>query len=158
MARLYLRDENIVGFAKACDALDGAPLAYCYLGLGRELSAKRDPALVANACGLGRAGGGEVACIFYGAYGFLTALSGIIPDLGTDARALCGRLTREDTLEACWRSFGHYVAYNASFVPGRTDRERCADLMVPEGRPMELCESSARREAYAQGIPMGDWQ
>ena len=158
MARLYLRDDNIVGFAKACDALDGAPLAYCYLGLGRELSAKRDPALVANACGLGRAGGGEVACIFYGAYGFLSALSGIIPDFGTDARALCGRLTREDTLEACWRSFGHYVAYNASFVPGRTDRERCADLMVPEGRPMELCESSARREAYAQGIPMGDWQ
>lgn len=159
LARIYLQNSNdIVGFARVCDALETIPLANCYVGLGRELSAERDPAMIVNACGLGRAGGGEVACIFYGAFSLTNNLAGIVSDFGADARALCGRLTREDTLEACWRSFGHYVAYNAPRVPGRTERERCADLMVPEGWPMELCESSARREPYAQGIPMGDWQ
>ena len=159
LTRIYIHDgDNVVGFAKACDTLETIPLASCYLGLGRELSARRDPALIVNACGLGRAGGGEVACIFYAAFAFTNNLSGLVSDLGVDARTLCGRLTREDTLEACWRSFGHYIAYNAPLVPGRTERESCADLMVPPGRPMDFCESAARREPYAQGIPMGDWQ
>jgi hypothetical protein len=127
LARIYLqRGDNldIAGFARACDTLERVPLVNCYIGLGRELSVERDPALLANACGMGRAGGGEVACIFYGAFSFTNSLARIVPDFGVDARALCGRMTREDTIEACWRSFGHYIAYNATIIPGRTDRER----------------------------------
>lgn len=156
--RIYLQwgDNDIAGFARACDVLDPIPLSNCYLGLGRELSGRRDPALIANACGLGRSRGGEVACIFYAAFSFTNNLAGLVPDFGSDARSLCERMTRDDTIEACWRSFGHYIAYNAPVIAGRTERERCLDLKVPIGKPLDFCEESARRVFYAQGIPAED--
>ena len=147
---------DVAGFARACDSLDPLPRNRCYLGLGREIAVKRDVSLVVNACGLGRSGGAELACIFQAAYQMTANLSGLIADPGIDTRSLCVRLTNTETAEACWRSFGHFMLYDTAPNISGTIEERCLAYGVPAGLPLDFCLRSASGEQYAQGIPMDE--
>jgi len=151
---LYLdeRDDDVAGFARACDTLEPLPRNRCYLGLGRELGMfDVDPSFVLETCRLGGDDDSELPCVFQAAYQKIFILRGTTDDPARDVRRLCALLRSGPTAEACWRGIGHAAYTDPSHDATGTPFERCRVLLVPEGRPLELCVRQANGEPYFPG-------